>query len=344
MENKIFKGQKTLLGKVVNISIKKENSILQKKFLIPPFSVFDTKQDYWLNRRRQWLDLGIKSELGRGDNLTFNYNSFSYEEDKKFREEKEKYDTKNQGQCMGVFGEKFDRKPQNSTSIFDPVLCEICYKWFCPEEGKILDCFAGGSVRGVVASKLGYSYIGIDLSYLQIKANEENMKEIGAGKYEPKWYCDDSLNVDNYVEDNSMDLLFTCPPYFNLEVYSDKPEDISNMSLEDFNKTYAEILKRSLKKIKDNRFAIIVMGDVRDDKTGEYIMLTDYTRKILKDNGFMIWNNVLLLNSIGTASIRATIPFNANRKLCKIHQNVIIAFKGKQENIKNIFKNIDFNY
>ena len=44
---------------------------------------------------------------------------------------------------------------QSGTSIFDPVLCELAYRWFCPPGGVVLDPFAGGSVRGIVASKLG---------------------------------------------------------------------------------------------------------------------------------------------------------------------------------------------
>ena len=39
---------------------------LAERFGIPPFSVFDTRQGYWQQRKRQWLALGIKSELGRG--------------------------------------------------------------------------------------------------------------------------------------------------------------------------------------------------------------------------------------------------------------------------------------
>jgi hypothetical protein len=48
-------------------------------------------------------------------------------------------------------------------SIFDPVLCELLYKWFCTNGGSVLDPFAGGSVRGVVGI-LGYPY-GIDLRW-----------------------------------------------------------------------------------------------------------------------------------------------------------------------------------
>lgn len=44
---------------------------LEQKFIVPPFSVLDTRQGYWQERKRKWLALGIKSEIGRGDNITF---------------------------------------------------------------------------------------------------------------------------------------------------------------------------------------------------------------------------------------------------------------------------------
>lgn len=42
---------------------------LQEQFGVPPFSVLDARQGYWQDRKRAWLALGIKSELGRGENL-----------------------------------------------------------------------------------------------------------------------------------------------------------------------------------------------------------------------------------------------------------------------------------
>ena len=120
-------------------------------------------------------------------------------------------------------------------SVFDPVICEVIYKWFNIDNGKIYDCFAGGSVRGIVAEYLGYDYTGIDLRQKQVEANKEQAAKIGLS---PKWYCDDSLNADKYIKDNSVDLVFSCPPYADLEVYSDDERDISNMNYEDFKKTY----------------------------------------------------------------------------------------------------------
>jgi hypothetical protein len=43
---------------------------LSDRFGVPPFTVLDARQGYWQDRKRAWLDLGIESELGRGENGT----------------------------------------------------------------------------------------------------------------------------------------------------------------------------------------------------------------------------------------------------------------------------------
>lgn len=42
---------------------------LAQRFIVPPFSVLDARQGYWQERKRAWLALGIRSELGRGEDL-----------------------------------------------------------------------------------------------------------------------------------------------------------------------------------------------------------------------------------------------------------------------------------
>ena len=44
-----------------------KKATLNDRFIVPPFSVLDARQGYWQERKRQWLALGIQSELGRGD-------------------------------------------------------------------------------------------------------------------------------------------------------------------------------------------------------------------------------------------------------------------------------------
>ena len=279
------------------------NTSLFDSFLFPPFSYLDTKTKRWLDRKRQWKELGIKSELGREDNLVFNPSM----------------------QAPGLEG----------TSIFDPVLCELGYRWFTPKtESNIFDPFAGGSVRGIVAKVLGHNYTGIDLRAEQISANYANAREIGLSDI--NWICDDSLNIDHHIEDESQDLLFTCPPYADLEVYSDDERDISNMSYEEFAEVYSEILKRSAKKLKDNRFAVVTISDVRDKK-GFYQDLTGLTKRAFSTEGLYFYNDMILLNAVGSGSLRARRLMN-NRKVTRMHQNVLVFYKGNPKNINQHFE------
>lgn len=48
-----------------------EDVLLRDKFLEPPFSVLDTKTATWQNRKKQWINKGIKSEIGRGNELVY---------------------------------------------------------------------------------------------------------------------------------------------------------------------------------------------------------------------------------------------------------------------------------
>ena len=44
------------------------NGSLSDRFGIPPFSVLNAREGWWQDRKRKWLAIGIKSELGRGNN------------------------------------------------------------------------------------------------------------------------------------------------------------------------------------------------------------------------------------------------------------------------------------
>lgn len=44
---------------------------LADRFMLPPFTVLNAREGWWNDRKRAWLALGIKSELGRGDTLVY---------------------------------------------------------------------------------------------------------------------------------------------------------------------------------------------------------------------------------------------------------------------------------
>lgn len=217
---------------------------------------------------------------------------------------------------------------QTGTSIFDPVLCELMYRWFCPPAGLVLDPFAGGSVRGIVAAKLGVQYLGIDLRPEQLDADRVQAERICSGDpYQPLWVEGDAADAVQHVGDLRFDFVFSCPPYADLEQYSDDPRDLSTMDYPAFIEAYGRIVVACLASLKPDRFACFVVGDVRD-KQGYYRGLPEATVAAFTAAGARKYNEGILVTAIGSLPIRVGKQFDSGRKLGKSHQNVLVFVKG----------------
>lgn len=531
--------------------------------------MLDARKGKWQDRKRWWISKGIKSEVGR-DKV------------------QSSLDSARQVQISG------DHESESwvTSSIFDPTLCELVYRWFCPDGGSILDPFAGGSVRGIVAAILGYEYVGVDLSSRQVAANQTQACEIIPGydwpldavtpieKYGDVWVkrddkfrvagvnggkvrtclalssdavglvtagsrsspqvnivahiakhlgvpcrvhvpsgeltpellsargadaeiiqetpgynnviisrakkdadesgwtnipfgmeCSEAIEqvrrqvvnipdgiqrivvpvgsamslagilwglkdsgleipvvgvtvgadptnrLDEYappdwrnivtlvdsgtdysvpattttwhgiqldpyyeakcipfVEDGDLfwivgvretvlpkvkstpsptwivgdsreipilvsgdfDFVFSCPPYADLEVYSDDPSDLSTLTYDEFIEAYRDIISKSVAKLKPNRFACFVVGDIRD-KQGFYRNFVSDTIAAFQDAGAMLYNEAILITAVGSLPVRINRQFQGYRKLGKTHQNILIFYKGDVKRIPEIY-------
>ena len=266
--------------------------------MIKPFSILDTRTKEWQDRKRWWVKTyNINSELGREETISKS---------------------------------KFWDTDEVSVSIFDATLCETMYEWFCPKGGKVLDPFAGGSVRGIVACEMGLAYDGVDLNRTQIEANQLQSDK-------PNWIFGDSDKELTLLSDESYDYIFTCPPYHDLEIYSNSPDDLSNMSYEEFLKKYKSIIKQTYNKLKPNRFFTIVVSEIRElTKTGSYKIgsykgFVPDTIKICEEAGYKFYNDMVLINSQVAASRVADTYFDRNKKVPSVHQNVLVFVKGNPD-------------
>jgi len=195
-------------------------------------------------------------------------------------------------------------------------------KWFCPDNGLILDPFAGGSVRGIVANYMGYQYTGIDVRSIQIAVNQQQARKILSPENQPNWIIGDSNTALDQLG-NQFDFLFSCPPYFNLERYSRLAGDISNISsYDDFMTVYRSIIAKSCARLKQDSYAVFVVGEVRD-KRGNYLGFVPDTITAFKDCGLSYYNDIVLSTMYGTAALRAGMHMRT-RKVVKVHQNVLV--------------------
>lgn len=279
---------------------------LVEDFIVPPVNIFDTRIGYWVERKRKWRELIKDNGESRNHVNLINNITGSFEE----------------------------------VSLLDPVLSEIVVKWFSPKQqgNKIFDCFAGDTIFGFVSSYLKNEFTGIELREEQAALNQARCNDFNLNA---KYICDDGRNIDKHLEENSQDLLFSCPPYFDLEVYSDKENDASNQSsYEEFYAILDDAFKKSVKLLKDDRFAVIVVGDVRDKKTGAYYGFVDDVKKTMKEAGLHFYNDIVLINSYGTAGLRARGCFKT-RKTVNVKQNVLVFYKGNPKNIKDTFEDVE---
>jgi hypothetical protein len=276
-----------------------------ERFTMPPFTVLDARSGEWQERKRAWAAMGLRGEEGRSAKT---YNIHGWLEDRPTARAE-----------VGLEGLKGD-----GTSIFDPTLCELAYRWFSPKGGQVVDPFAGGSVRGIVAGALGRRYWGCDLRHEQITANEAQADEIDPA-VRPVWVCGDSM--ETLADAPPADFVFSCPPYGDLEEYSDDPRDLSAMDWHAFAAAYKRIILRSVGRLKPDSFACFVVGDFRDTR-GFYRNFVSTTIEAFEECGARLYNEAILVTAIGTAAMRVTKQFDSGRKLAKTHQNVLVFCKG----------------
>lgn len=278
---------------------------LSDKFIAPPFTILDTRQGYWRERKAMWreriADFGESREGTLADGET---------------------------NCMATIN--------NGVSLLDPVMAEIVCRWFGIEGGNAFDCFAGDTVFGYVAATLGMNFTGIELREEQAQLNNERVEGMSA-----RYICDDGQNVGKHIATGSQDLLFSCPPYYDLEVYSDKPNDASNQpTYEAFLGILENAFASAIGCLKENRFAVVVVGDIRN-KEGFYYDFVGDVKRMFKAHGMPLYNECIIVEPIGTLPQRVQ-RYMRNRKVGKCHQNVLVFYKGDVKAIPDNFNEITY--
>lgn len=315
---------------------------LNDRYVVPPFSILDTRRGYWQERKKQWYALIGDMGESRNDTLVT-----SLEMKYKDLYQRTKHHRKELGISFKEYIEKYVPQEElekeqskivaQGVSILDPVLAEIACRWFGREGCKSFDCFAGDSVFGYVSAHLGNEFVGIELRPEQARINNERVEGMSA-----RYINDDGQNVGQYLEPESQDLLFSCPPYFDLEKYSDLPNDASNQgTYEEFIEILRNAFTSAIGCLKQDSFAVICVGDVRDKRTGVYYDFVGDVKQIFKDGGMLFYNDIVLIEIGATAAIRASRYMDA-RKVVKMHQNVLVFYKGNPKNIKKNYPKIEY--
>jgi DNA modification methylase len=202
-----------------------------------------------------------------------------------------------------VFRKDHDSIYTATHSVFPAPLCEwILLRYGGNPGNSILDAFAGGAVRGAVASLMGFSYLGFEIRQEQIDENSATLTRLGLSA---RYVLSDGRFMGQDLP--QFDCGLTCPPYHSLEKYSDLPNDLSNMrTYEEFNAGIFFCAKAYFKHLKPDAFCCIVTGLFRDKLSGELIDFPAHTALNFQEAGFLFWQSITLAKNPASAPKRAS--------------------------------------
>lgn len=210
-----------------------------------------------------------------------------------------------------------------SISIFNPDLAQKILALYAPKNAEIIDQFGGGGTRGIIAAMMGHKYTGIELRAEEVKRIEAQKKKLNlkfdiivgdAKKWKPK-------------KNKLFDFSFTCPPYYDLEIYSNDIDDISfNSSYGDFLSDMRLVLRNNYAMLKPGAFSVWVVGNFRNEE-GYLRHFNGDLAQLAHGEGFRLWDELIWQGAAGIAARRSG-QFLANRKIVRIHEYILVFKKS----------------
>lgn len=222
-----------------------------------------------------------------------------------------------------------------NASVLDPVACEVILRMFMPKNGcRVYNPFGGGVQFGFVTGDAGYEYTASEIRQNQCDANNAICQDF----VNVKWIQSDSAK---FIPKQKYDLMFSCPPYYQVEEYIDYdnviPEgELNNLpTYEQFRDTLFEGYKNALTMLNDNCFFVIMTGDSRD-KNGAYYGCEAEHELFFKEQGLHIYNKIVYLECEFTRLAHAKVTLNY-RKFPKREQKILVFYKGDMSKIKELY-------
>ena len=193
-----------------------------------------------------------------------------------------------------------------------PQLMKHIIEFFTKEGGWILDPFmgVGGTLLGASLSKR--NGVGIDISERYVEAYKEVSKKLKLK--EQITIVEDARNIPLIFEDlgEFFDLILTDPPYYNMQArlktgdkakrtgkkfatpFTTDSRDIGNIGYDSYLQTLKEIIEKSIRYLKKDKYIVIFIKDLQPEKNRPNLLHADIVSTLLKINGirfkgYKIW-------------------------------------------------------
>ncbi len=206
-------------------------------------------------------------------------------------------------------------------SVFNPHLAQMILSAYCPKNAYIYDAFGGGGTRGFIATAMKHRYLGIEVRQAEV---DRIVAQQATLMLDFEIICADSTQYA--IEPNAFDFSYSCPPYYDLEVYSTQADDISYANTyEEFMDGIEKSLAVTYTGLKKGALCVWVVGNFRDNH-GALVHFSGDTIARAKKVGFILHDELIFWGASGAAHQRAGI-FVANRKSVRVHEYLLVLRK-----------------
>ena len=168
---------------------------------------------------------------------------------------------------------------------------------YSKEGDTVLDQMVGGGTTLIECKLLGRNGIGVDINpdAIMITRNRLRFESIDEDfpKTEQKTYVGDARNL-NLIQDESIDLVATHPPYVNIITYTQQKiaGDLSSVhNLDEFIEETKIIAKESYRVLKPGKYCAVLIGDTRRHK--HYIPVSARVLQAFLGAGFILKEDIL---------------------------------------------------
>jgi DNA modification methylase len=212
-------------------------------------------------------------------------------------------------------------------AVFPIALPKKCIELFTHKGELVLDPFAGIGTTLIAAKDLERNAVGFDLNEKYVEFANRRLAELpqtldGTKQIE---ICDDAINIPKYLEEETVSLCVTSPPYANMlnherlnksfrsdlrqnkhykkvQQYSNNPRDLGTMDVKQYTKELAKIFKAIRPLLKPKAHCVINVNDLWENNhrypTHAYII--EAMEKVGYElRNIIIWDKRKLVNKVG---------------------------------------------
>ncbi|NOX89670.1 MAG: site-specific DNA-methyltransferase [Calditrichaeota bacterium] len=217
-----------------------------------------------------------------------------------------------------------DKKLHPAT--FPIALARKCIELFTHKGELVLDPFVGSGTTLVAAKDLNRNAVGFDLNEKYIALCNERLAQHSVFDESTQIAInDDARNIKEYLDENTVKLVITSPPYANLlnrkrknksrrgeyrkndqynkiEQYSQDKRDLGTLELKEYAHEIAQIYEKLLPIMRDKGHCVINVADMwwENERIPIHIAIIEALEKVgFKFRNIIIWDRTNIVNRIG---------------------------------------------